>query len=114
MSLHGKVHTCDELTSNQVTSVISLRRQVIGTIDKAQPYFGTTARCRCLDPSVLWNSWDLFMQMNIVGKSTDFISAFFLRKIWKIKKIVYIKMTKMFFLNKQAYGIIEEARRKTK
>lgn len=31
---HGKVHTCDELTSNQVTSVISLRRQVIGTLDR--------------------------------------------------------------------------------
>jgi len=87
MNIHGKVHTCDELTSNQVTSVISLRRQVIGTLDRAQPYLGTTARCRCLDPSVLWNSWDLFMQMNIVGKSTDFISAFFFAK--KLENKVY-------------------------
>ena len=34
MKYHGKVYPCDELTSNQVTSVISLRRQVIGTLDR--------------------------------------------------------------------------------
>lgn len=80
MKYHGKVYPCDELTSNQVTSVISLRRQVIGTLDKAQPYFCTTARCRCLDPSVLWNSWDLFMKMNIVGKALILSVLFFYEK----------------------------------
>jgi hypothetical protein len=98
MITHGKVYSCDELTSNQVTSVISLRRQVIGTLDRAQPYLCTTARCRCLDPSVLWNSRDLFMQMNTVGKSTDFISTFFLYKIKNDKEYVTQKISVLSFL----------------
>lgn len=91
MITHGKVYSCDELTSNQVTSVISLRRQVIGTLDRAQPYLCTTARCRCLDPSVLWNSRDLFMQMNTVGKVLILSVLFFCTKLKMIKNMLHKK-----------------------